>query len=60
VVVGVEPLDHLQGGDINALLLETTTHGEVLVEGVELVLRVALRDDAEELDVVENLIYLRY
>lgn len=57
VVVGVEPLDHLQGGDIDTLLLETTAHGEVLVEGVELVLGVTLRDNAEELDVVKNLVW---
>ncbi len=36
VVVGVEPLDHLQGGDIDTILLVATAHGEVLVDGVEL------------------------
>lgn len=45
VVVGVEPLDHLEGGDVNAVLLVATAHGEVLIERVELVLGVALRDD---------------
>jgi hypothetical protein len=44
VVVGVEPLDHLQRGDIDALLLVATAHGEVLVDGVEAFLCVTLRD----------------
>lgn len=45
-----------QTGDINALLLETTTHGEVLIERVEVVLGVTLGDGSEELVVVEDLI----
>lgn len=51
VVVGVKPLHHLQTGDINGGLtilgglLKTTTHGEVLVKRVEVVLAVALGDD---------------
>lgn len=58
VVVRVEPLDHLEGGDINALsgLLETTAHGEVLVKSVEVVLGVTLGDGTEELVVVKDLI----
>jgi len=56
VVVRVEPLNHLQGGDIDTLLLETTAHGEVLIERVEVVLAVALGDDTEELNVVQNLV----
>jgi len=56
VVVRVEPLDHFQTGDINALLLETTAHGEVLIERVEVVLGVTLGDGSEELVVVEDLI----
>lgn len=43
-------------GNINALLLETTTHGEVLIERVEVVLGVTLGDGSEELVVVEDLI----
>jgi hypothetical protein len=45
-----------QTGDIDALLLETTTHGEVLIERVEVVLGVTLGDGSEELVVVEDLI----
>lgn len=56
VVVGVEPLDHLQTGDINALLLVTTAHGEVLVDGVEAILGVALGNGAEVLDVVQDVV----
>lgn len=42
VVVGVEPLDHLQTGDIDTSLLVTTAHGEVLVNTVETILGVSL------------------
>lgn len=56
VVVGVEPLDHLQGGDVDATLLVTTAHGEVLVDGVETILGVAVRDSTEVLDLVEDLV----
>jgi hypothetical protein len=42
VVVGVEPLDHLQRGNIDTLLLVTTAHGEVLVNGVKAILGVSL------------------
>jgi hypothetical protein len=56
VVVRVEPLDHLEGGDIDTLLLETTAHGEVLIDSVEVVLGVTLGDSSEELVVVEDLI----
>lgn len=45
-----------QTGDINALLLETTAHGEVLIERVEVVFGVTLGDSSEELVVVEDLI----
>ncbi|TFA99429.1 hypothetical protein CCMA1212_008781 [Trichoderma ghanense] len=44
VVVGVEPLDHLQGGDVDAALLVATAHGEVLVNGVKAILGVSLRN----------------
>ena len=44
VVVGVKPLDHLQTGNVNAVLLVATAHGEVLVDGVEAILGVALGD----------------
>jgi hypothetical protein len=62
VVVGVKPLDHFQAGNINGVLailgglLETTTHGEVLVNGVEVVLAVSLGNNTEKLDVVEDLV----
>jgi hypothetical protein len=56
VVVGVEPLDHLEGGDINAILLVATAHSEVLVDGLEVVLGVTLRDGVEHLDVVEDVV----
>lgn len=42
VVVGVEPLDHLQRRDIDTLLLVTTAHGEVLVNAVKAILGVSL------------------
>ena len=45
-----------QRGDIDTLLLETTAHGEVLIDGVQVVLAVALGDGTEELDVVEDLV----
>lgn len=44
VVVGIEPLDHLEGGHIDTILLVATAHGEVLIERVKLVLGVALGD----------------
>jgi hypothetical protein len=56
VVVGVKPLDHLQTGDIDALLLVATTHGEVLVDGVEAILGVSLGNSTKVLDVREDLI----
>jgi hypothetical protein len=42
MVVRVEPFDHLQGWDIDTLLLQTTAHGKVLINLVELVLGVSL------------------
>lgn len=42
VVVGVKPLDHLQAGHVNAALLVATAHSEVLVNGVEAILGIAL------------------
>jgi hypothetical protein len=65
VVVGVKPLHHLQGGDIDGglailgRLLETTAHSEVLVKGVEVVLGITLRDNTKELDVVKDLVVER-
>ena len=56
VVVGVEPLDHLEGRDVNAVLLVATAHGEVLVNGLEVVLGVTLGDSVEHLDVVEDVV----
>jgi hypothetical protein len=45
-----------KSGNIDTLLLETTTHSEVLIERVEVVLGVTFGDGSEELVVVENLI----
>lgn len=42
VVVGVEPLDHFQAGNIDTLLLVATAHGKVLVNGVQAILSVSL------------------
>ena len=56
VVVAVKPLDHLQTGHVNAVLLMTTAHGKVLVQGVEAMLAVPLWNGVEHLDVVENLV----
>jgi len=56
VVVGVKPLNHLQGGNIDTILLVTTAHSEVLIKGVQVVLAVALGDSTEELVVVQELI----
>lgn len=56
------PREKYQTGNVNGLLailgglLETTTHSEVLVNGVELVLAVSLGDSTKELDVVEDLV----
>lgn len=50
------PLDHLEGGDIDTVLLETTAHSEVLIERVEVVLAVALGDDTKQLGLSQNLI----
>lgn len=47
VVVGVEPLDHLQGRDIYTALLVATAHGEVLVESIELLGGVSIGDSLE-------------
>lgn len=59
VVVGVEPLDHLQGGDVNVVSLQTSAHGEDGVDGSQVVLGVSLGDHVEELGVVENVIVER-
>lgn len=42
VVVAVEPLHHLQGRDIDTALLVATAHGEVLIDGSELLRGVTL------------------
>jgi hypothetical protein len=42
MVVRVEPLNHLQRWDINAILLVATAHGEVLIDSVQVVLGVSL------------------
>jgi hypothetical protein len=36
VVVRVKPLDHLQGGNVDTILLVATTHGEVFIDAVQL------------------------
>lgn len=56
VVVRVEPLHHLQRRNIDTLDLTTTTHGEVLIDGVEVVLGISLGGSTEVLDVVEDLV----
>lgn len=56
VVVGVEPLDHLEGGDIDVVSLEASAHGEHGVNGSQVVLGVSLGDDVEEQGVIENVI----
>lgn len=42
VVVGVEPLHHLQAGNIDTALLVATAHGEVLIDLVQAILGVTL------------------
>ena len=42
VVVRIEPLHHLQTGDINAILLVATAHGKVFIDPVEASLCVSL------------------
>lgn len=44
VVVRVEPLDHLESGDVNSTLLVATAHGEVLISSIELLRCVTLGD----------------
>ncbi len=44
VVVGVKPLDHLQAGNVDTVLLMATAHGEVLVNGIQLGAGIALGD----------------
>ena len=62
VVVGVKPLDHLEGGDIDgrgglgSSTLETTAHGKEGVNGGEGVLRVSLGDNVEEEREIKNVI----
>jgi hypothetical protein len=50
VVVRVEPFYHLQARNIDTLLLEATTHGEVFIDRVELVLCVPLGDSLGDMD----------
>ena len=58
VVVGVEELAHLAGNnvDTSGLVLTTTAHGEVGVEGRETLLGVTLGDDTEVERVVQKLV----
>ena len=44
VVVGVKPLNHLETGDIDTLLLVATAHGEVLINGIKTILGVTVGD----------------
>jgi hypothetical protein len=44
VVVGVEPLDHLEGGDVHTALLVAAAHGKVLIERGQLLRGVAFGD----------------
>ena len=48
VVVGVKPLDHLKGGDIDTALLVATAHGKVLIERRELLAGVTLGDGLKD------------
>lgn len=49
VVVRVEPLDHLEGWNIDTILLVATAHGEVLINLVQVVLGVSLWDSLYEI-----------
>ena len=50
------PLLHLRSRDIDAVGLTSTTHGEVLVNGSEVVLGVSLGSGGEHLDMVEDMV----
>jgi len=56
VVVGVEPLNHFQTGNIDTILLVTTAHSKVLIESGQLGARVTLRDSVEHLNVIEEVV----
>jgi hypothetical protein len=56
VIVGVKPFDHLQARHIDAILLVTTAHGEVLVNAVQAGAGIPLGNGAKVLDVRENLV----
>ena len=56
MVVGVEPLRHLGGGDVNAIALATTAHREVDIERGETEALIALGDDVEGSRVVEDVV----
>jgi hypothetical protein len=47
MVVCIEPFNHLQRWDIDTLLLETTTHGEVFIDRVEVIFSVSLWDSLD-------------
>ena len=59
VVVGVEPLLHLGGGEVDAVLLVATGHSEVGVEGIETGLGVVLGDEVEGVGGVEDVVVER-
>jgi hypothetical protein len=50
VVVRVEPLHHLQARHIDAILLVSTAHGKVLVDGVEASLGISLGSSLDSLE----------
>ncbi len=54
MVVRVEPLLHLGGGEVDAVLLVATGHGEVGVKSIEAGAGVLLGDEVEGVGGVED------
>ena len=54
--VKYSPLLHLRGGDVDAVGLAATTHGEVHIQRGQVVTEVALRDHVECSRVVEDVV----
>lgn len=55
-VIETLPFLHLRGWDVNAVSLATTAHGEVHIQGGEVVASVARGDNIEGGGVVEDMI----
>lgn len=53
------PLLHLRGGDVDAICLATTAHGEVYIKSRQVVPEVALRDNVERSGVVKDVVVQR-